>query len=150
MSLHLKIWGWFSFKTKHQGHQGNRTFWSSSMTIYCSGIRMKSCFPSMRRNNVRHSKVFMKGNYFHKQTLNILGKCHNVLHCLLANKHTLKILQKYWQPGKLTTRAWKRNDVYEGQLWWRTSSVPSWPPHLPLSTGLSACTMSTILKCKWR
>ena len=59
---------------------------------------------------MRHSKVFMKGNDFDKQTLNILGKCHEVLHCLLATEHFAKILptRKAEEQGLKTERRLRR------------------------------------------
>ena len=59
---------------------------------------------------MRRSKVFMKGNDFDKQTLNILGKCHEVLHCLLATEHFAKILltRKAEDQGLKTERRLRR------------------------------------------
>ena len=59
---------------------------------------------------MRHSKVFMKGNDFDKQTLNILGKCHEVLQCLLATEHCAQILptRKAEEQGWKTERRLRR------------------------------------------
>ena len=59
---------------------------------------------------MRRSKVFMKGNDFDKQTLNILGKCHEVLHCMLATEDFSKILQtrKAEEQGLKTERRLRR------------------------------------------
>ena len=52
----------------------------------------------------------MKGNNFDKQTLNILGKYHEVLHCLLAAEHFAKILptRKAEEQGLKTERRLRR------------------------------------------
>ena len=95
---------------------------------------------------MRHSKVFMKGNNFDKQTLNILGKYHEVLHCLLAAEHFAKILptRKAEEQGLKTERRLRRATMVAHIV------SPIVATLLRLSTGSSACTMSPILKCKWR